>query len=692
MRRLLAVLACGLLTFTLSAAAQQPTASAPKLEKFDPALIDKDIDPCTDYFQYTCSKWNATHPISPDLPAHTTATPLLLWNQTILRETLEKAAADKSATGSERQIGDYWQACMDQAGRDANGKNWLAAELKVIDGLKSKKDLARVLAHMHQTFPAAWQGQDNFTNAPVFGFGPAQDYADASKVVSGVDQAGVGLPSRDHYLDNSERMKQIRQAYVKHVQQMMELAGESPAQAAKDAQIVMVMETAFATAAMDNVKRRSPENTYNKRTLAQIKSAVPSFDWDAYFKALNAPAPEFYIVSAPQFMDALEQEIKSRPIESWKAYLRWWAVHSAAGLLGEDFVQANFDFYGKTLSGVPRILPLWRRCVQSADRSLGEALGQAYVNRAFPPESKAKAVELVRDIRTALNRDIQELEWMTPATKKQAAVKLEAMEQKIGYPDQWRDYSSVKITPNNHLANVAAATAFEMQRQLKKIGKPVDRTEWLMTPPTINAYNDPQKNSINFPAGILQLPFFNGEQDAPLNYGAIGMVIGHEIIHGFDDEGRKFDAKGDLRDWWTPEDTKNYEERGNCIAKQYTGEDAITGAQRNGRLTQGEDTADNGGIRLAMMALEEKYKRDGKSLDTPEADGLTARQRFFHAYAFAWCRNVRPESERLQIATDPHSLARYRVNGPLSNLPEFWQTYGCKPGKKMVNQPTCRVW
>lgn len=690
MRRLLTLAACGLL-LSLAAPAQTPD-STPKLEKFDPAIVDKSKNPCEDFYQYTCSKWNAAHPIPADLGSMGTGTPLFLYNQTILKNTLEQAAASKNPSANDKLIGAFWESCMDTKGRNAGQDAWLAEALKHADSLKSKADLPRVLAEIHLIFPSAWEGGDNQTNAPLIGYGPSQDFKDSSKIVAGIDQAGLGLPNRDFYLNSDERSTKLRDAYVAHVQKMFELAGDPADKAAAESKTVMAIETELANAQMDNVKRRDPSNLYNVRSLAQVKAATPSFDWDQYFKLIHSPKPEFYIVTTPTFLDTVEQQIKTRSLEDWKTYLRWWTIHSAASSLGDKFVDANFDFYGHTLSGVPQMLPLWRRCVSSEDGQLGEALGAAYVKAAFPPEAKAKALELVKDLRTVLNHEIEDLNWMSPATRKQAQDKLAAMEQKIGYPDHWRDYSSVHLTSANYLANREATNSFEFHRQLDKIGKPLDRSEWGMTPPTINAYNDGQMNSINFPAGILQLPFFSPDQGAPENYGGIGMVIGHEIIHGFDDQGRKFDLHGNMTDWWTPEDSKNYDERGNCIADQYSGDTPDLGVKRNGRLTQGEDTADNGGIHLAMLALEEKYKRDGKSLDTVDETGYTPRQRFYLAQAFGWCRSTRPDSERLQVRTNPHSLARYRVNNPDSNQAEFWKAFSCKPGDKMVHEPACRVW
>ena len=702
MYRYLAFLCCLALPLAVPMNAQNATATGksgaaelPKLEKFDPSVVDKSKDACVDFYQYTCTNWLAAHPITPDLPASSTDLPLFLYNQTILRNALEAAAGDKSATGTERQIGDYWQSCMDETVRNANGRAWLQPALDNIASLKSKKDFPRVLAYVHLNFPDAWglwNGDDNYTRAPMFGFGPAQDLADASKVVAGVDQGGMALPSLDYYLGNSDHFKELRTKYVQHIQKMFELAGDPADKAAAEAKTVMEIETALAKASMDNVTRRDPKAIYNKRSLQQLKAAVPDFGWDEYFQLMGAPAVPFYIVSTPAFLDALEQQLKTRSSQDWQAYLRWWALHRGANYVSHDFEQANFDFFRTALYGIPQMLPLWRRCVGSTDAFLGEALGQAYVNIAFPPQSKQRANELVDQIRAALIAEIQQLDWMSDQTKKQALIKQAATLQKIGYPNTWRDYGSVRIGPNNYLANMNAANAFETHRQINKIGKPVDRNEWGMTPATINAYEDPQTNTINFPAGIMQLPMFSGTQDDASNFGAIGMVIGHETIHGFDDQGRKFDAQGNLRDWWTPEDAKRYDEKDQCIVDQYSQEIPEYGVKQNGKLTAGEDTADNGGIHLAMLALEKQYKAQGKSLDTPESDGLTARQRFFLAYAFSWCAEVRPETAREQVLSDPHSLPHFRVNRPLSNMPEFQQAFGCKAGQPMVHNPQCRVW
>ena len=680
-----------------SSPANQATAapaSAPKLDRFEPSLLDKSKDPCVDFYAYACSKWQNEHPIPTDLSSVGTWTPLYLWNQTILREAMERAAANPNATGPERQVGNYWKSCMNVEERSAHGKQWLSDVLKPVDELTRKEDLAKLLAKLHAGLTPAYYADNNQSNTPLLGFGPSQDLEDSSKVVSGFDQAGLSLNSRNYYLNDDEASKKIREEFKKHLVRMFKLAGDLEEQAAGEAVAVYAIENELAKAHMNAVDRRDPVKTYHKQSLAEIKAALPGFNMEEYLKVSGAPTPPFYIVATLEFFPALDQQIKTRSLGELKSYLRWWVIKSAANKTTPELEQANFDFFSTTLRGVPKMLPQWRRCVGTADRALGEALGQEYVKIAFPPESKAKALEMVKGMREALKQDIGELEWMGEATKKQAVEKLNAMIDKIGYPDKWRDYSAVKIVPNNYLANAVAANDFEVRRQLKKINEPVDKMEWYMTPPTINAYNDPQNNTINFPAGILQLPYFNATLSDAENIGSMGATVGHEMSHGFDDQGRKFDAKGNLRDWWTEADAKAYEQRGDCIAEQYTHDvpELGPGVKTNGRLTLGEDTADNGGIHLAMMALESLYKSQGKSLDTPENDGLTARQLFFANHAFGWCESTRPDTERMQITTDPHSLNRYRVNMVLANQAEFAKAFGCRAGQPMVREPACRVW
>jgi putative endopeptidase len=691
----LAVLGQNAIPSTPANPAADQAKDAPKLEHFDPNLADPALNPCDDFYKYSCSKWLAANPIPHDEVYWSTGSDLQLWNETVLRETMEAASAnDAKRTAVQQKIGDYWAACMDESGIEAAGLKPLRPELDRIAALKSRKELTLEIAHLHHLFPGAWLQRDNQTNSPFFGFTGQQDYDDASKVVAQLDQGGLSLPGRDYYLKTDDKSLETLKKFHEHVQKMFVLTGEAEAQASADAGTVVELETALAKAQMDNVARRDPKNINNKMSLAQIRELAPSIDWTAYLKAVNAPASGHYIVTSPDFFRAEQKLLVDHPLDQWKAYMRWHFIAQAASYLTKAMVDENFNFYYHTLAGQEQIEPRWRRCVHNADRDLGEALGQAYVDRAFPPESKARTLEMVHAIERAMHDDVENVTWMTPATKEQAFVKLKGIEDKIGYPSHWRDYSSVKITRESYLGNVERASAFEFERWVAKIGKPVDRSEWIMTPATINAYYDPQLNTINFPAGILQPPFFEKGMDDSVNYGAIGMVIGHELTHGFDDQGRKFYAHGNLRDWWTAEDAKQYDERGKCISDEYTQEvpEAGPGVKQNGLLTQGEDTADNGGMHLSLIALEAELKKQGKSLDEKGPDGWTYRQRFFLSYGYSWCANIRPEVARLMVTTDPHSLPIFRIDNVVSNMPEFARAFGCKAGQKMVRANACRVW
>jgi endothelin-converting enzyme/putative endopeptidase len=673
----------------------EETKSAPKLEHFDPTLVDKELNPCDDFYKYSCNKWLTANPIPPDQVYWSTGSGLELWNENVERETLEASSKnDSKRSAVQQKIGDYWAACMDESGIEAAGVKPLQPELDRIATLKSKKEITLEIAHLHHLFPGVWEQGNNQTNAALFGFTGQQDYDDASKVVAQIDQGGLSLPGRDYYIKTDEKSAATLKKYRTHVQKMFVLAGEKETQASSDAEVVIALETALAQAQMDNVKRRDPKNVNNKMSLAQIRALTPSVDWDVYLKAVKAPASDHYIVTSPDFFRAEEKLLAEHPLEHWKTYMRWQVIHRSAPYLTKAVSDENFDFFARTLAGQEQQLPRWRRCTEAADRDLGEALGQAYVDRAFPAESKARTIEMVHAIERAMGDDIESVSWMTPATKAQAIVKLKGIEDKIGYPSHWRDYSSVKVVRDSYLGNVGQASSFEFERWVAKVGKPVDRSEWTMTPPTINAYYDPQLNTINFPAGILQPPYFEKAMDDSVNYGAIGMVIGHELTHGFDDQGRKFDAQGNLRDWWTAEDAKQYDERGKCISDEYTQEvpDAGPGVKQNGLLTQGEDTADNGGIHLALNALAAELKKQGKGLDDQGPDGWTYRQRFFLSYAYSWCANVRPEVARLIVTTNPHSLPIFRIDNVISNMSEFAQAFGCKPGQKMVRANACRVW
>lgn len=678
-----------------SSAPQGPPTDLPKIAHFSPDVADKTLDPCTDFYQYSCGKWSSANPIPSDEVAWGTAGPLSIWNQAILGQTLEKLSAnDSSRTPEEQKIGDFYHSCMDEKTIDARSLQWLKPELDLVAGIKTKSDIAAEIAHLHQTAPLAWTPKDNETSAAVFGFAGSPDYDDASHNVAQFDQGGMALPARSYYLDQDEKSKEIRAKYRKHLANMFHLIGEKPGQATADADVVLSMETDFAQNAMDAIARRDPKNLNNKMSLDQVKALTPSFDFDRYLKLVNAPQSPHYIVSSVGFFKGLEGMLQHRPLEQWKVYLRWQVLFGSTPALSDAIVQESFDFFGRTLAGGKELQPRWRRCVDSTDAYLGEALGQAYVARAFPPENKERVLKLIQDLSTALGKDIDSLDWMSPETKKQAQEKRQATLNKIGYPDRWRDYSSVHVDRDNFLANRQHTITFEFERWVAKIGTTVDRTEWTMTPPTINAYEDPPTNTINFPAGILQAPEFDMSQDDSVNYGAIGAVIGHEIIHGFDDQGRKFDAQGNLRDWWQAKDAMEYDSRGKCISDQYTQEipEAGPGVKQNGSMTLGEDTADNGGIYVAYQALQDDLARQGRGMDVKEADGLTPRQRFFMAFAFGWCTDYRPELIRLVVLSDPHSYPKYRVNNTVANMPEFATAFGCHRGQREARVNACRVW
>jgi endothelin-converting enzyme/putative endopeptidase len=690
MRRFLLVTVLCLSPFALSQ--QKNSASElPKLTHLSADQVNPQIDPCSDFYQYSCSKFFAANPIPADQAGWGVAGPLLLWNETVMRQTLEAAAAKKAGrTPVEQKIGDYWSSCMDESKIETVSMKAFQPELKRIDDLREKSQLVDEIAHLHSTIGSAWAVDDNATFAPLFGFTALQDYDNAQKTVGQFDQGGFALPGRDFYLSEDAKSVEVRKQYVTHVANMLKLIGD--AQAAADAAVVLQIETDLAKASMDAIKRRDPKNINNKMTLAEIQKLAPSFDWQRYLTLVHAPAQSTFLVSAPDFFRGLDQAIQKHPLAHWKIYLKWQVAHESAPYLNKAFTDENFAFFNHVLAGTPEQSPRWRRCVHSADSALGEALGQAYVARAFPASSKAQVLRIVKAIEGALDQDITTLTWMTPETKKQGSAKLHSILDKIGYPDKWHDYSSVEIKPDAYLENVHHATAYEFNRWVQKIGKPIDRYDWTMTPPTINAYYDPQFNTINFPAGILQPPFFSADADDATNFGGEGAVIGHEITHGFDDQGRKFDDKGNLHDWWTAEDAKNYDVRGKCISDEYTQEIPEAGVKQNGLMTQGEDTADNGGIYLALIGLENALKQQGKTLETKGDDGLTEIQRFFLSFANNWCEQYRPEIMRTVVLTNPHSLPKYRVNNTVANMPEFAKAFGCAKGKPLVHENACRVW
>jgi putative endopeptidase len=674
--------------------AQDSNKPTPQLDHFDPKNVDPSVDPCTDFYQYSCNRWIADNPVPADEVFWGSFGKLQLWNETFVHQTVLVVAAKPAAelTPVEQRVGGYWSACTDEKQRNATALPTLRPQLQRIEAMRNKSEIADVVADLHRSVPGAWNPSDAETYAALFGFGAQPDFHDTTHVIAQFDQGGMALPGREFYLNDDAKSVEIRTKYVAHIARMFELSGVPAVQAKVDAAVVLKMETTMAKAAMEIVKRRDPKNLDNEMSLDAVKKLAPSFDFSRYLQLVHAPATTSLIVTSPDFFRGTEQLIQSETLDHWKAYLKWQLMNGLAGSMSEDFVNEDFAFAAQTLFGAKQIQPLWRRCIQEEDRDIGQALGQAYVARAFPPESKERVQEMVNALKVALGQEIDSMDWMSPETKKQARVKLAGQIDKIGYPDHWRDYSALEIRPDNHLANVQRAAAFELDRQLKKIGKPVDRTEWGMTPPTVNAYEDPQTNTINFPAGILQPPFFDPAKDDSVNYAAAGAVIGHETIHGYDDQGRKFDENGNLRDWWTTNDAKAYEKRGDCIAEEYTEFVPEAGVQQNGRLTQGENTADNGGIHLALSALNADLKGKGQSLDAKGEDGLTALQRFFLSYANIWCSNLRPELMRTILLTNPHPLDRYRVNDVVSNMPEFAKAFGCHKGQAMVRENACRVW
>jgi putative endopeptidase len=645
---------------------------------FSTANMDMTANPCVDFYQYACGTWMANNPIPADQSSWGTFNVLEDRNRAVLRGILDKAAVnDPKRSPIEQKIGDFYASSMDEAAIDKVGAKPLDPELKRIAAIQSKDAILDALIQLHLEGVGAF-----------FYFSSEPDEKNSTQMIAGADQGGLGLPDRDYYLKDDPKSVQLREQYVAHVQKMLELLGEAPVQAAADAKAVLRIETDLAKGSLDLVSRRDPNLVYHKMPVKDLAALSPSIDWPKYFAGVGAPSFTDIDVSFPDFFKTLDAVLKNSSIADLKTYLRWHLLHSEAPLLAKALVDENFHFYSQILTGAMELEPRWKRCVEATDSDLGFALGQKYVEQTFPPQAKARVLSMVQEIETMLGQDIQSLNWMTPATKQQAMVKLRAVTNKIGYPDKWRDYSSVKIVRGEAVGNDERATEFEVHRQLNKIGTPVDRSEWGITPPTVNAYYNPQENNINFPAGILQPPFFDNRMDAAVNYGAIGAVMGHELTHGFDDQGRQFDAEGNLHNWWTPEDAKEFETRAECFIKEYSAFTPVDGVHLNGKLTLGENTADNGGVHLAFMALMKSL--EGKP--QPKIEGFTPQQRFFLGYSQIWCQNMRPEMSRMLAQTNPHSDARDRVNGVLGNMPEFRAAFACREGQPMVHAPACRVW
>ncbi len=666
----------------LALAASQAALAAdppkPKIAGFDIGALDRTANACTNFYQFACGGWMAANPVPPDRPRWGRFDELQDRNRDVLREILNQVSASSGGRHPiDQKIGDHYAACMDESRAEALGATPLEKELSAIDALADKAALVDRFAHLQsQGLPV------------LFGYGSLQDFKDATKVLAVVDQGGLGMPDRDYYIKDDDRSKELRTKYVAHVQKQLELAGDKPDAAAARAKTVMEMETALANVSLERVKRRDPENLYHKMKRAELVGLTPDFRWEAFFTATGAPPFSEINVTHPDFFKGANELLKTRSLADWKTYLRWHVIRQTAPMLSSAFVNENFDFYGKTLTGAKELRPRWKRCVDRVDNDLGDALGQRYVEKTFGEEGKKRMAVMVAALEKALEKDIEGLPWMEEATRKKGLEKLKAIANKVGYTDKWRDYTSVRIDREDAVGNAARAAAYEFRRDLNKIGKPVDRGEWQMSPPTVNAYYSPLLNDINFPVGILQPPFFDNAMDDAVNFGGIGAVIGHELTHGFDDSGRKFDALGNMTDWWTDKDGKQFEEKSACFVDQYAAYTAVDDVKLNGKLTLGENVADNGGLRIAHMALHETLA--GK--EPAPIDGFTADQRLFLGWAQIWCQNATPEISRLLAQTDPHSPGQWRTNGTVSNMPEFQKAFSCKAGDPMVSARPCRVW
>jgi putative endopeptidase len=683
-----------LLLAAASALAQAPAApgtskpTAPAVAKsFDLTAIDKTADPCTDFYQYACGNWVKSNPIPADQVRWMRSFSLVSErNRYLLWQQLDSAASNpKSAL--EKQYGDYFGACMNTGLVEQKGLKPLEPAFKRIDALKDAHKLATLIGEL------AAEGSPT----SLFNFGIEQDEKDSSKQIAGIGQGGLSLPDRDYYLVDSKHFQEIRQQYVEHVTKMFTLAGDTPEQAAKEATAVMEIETALAKASMARVDLRDPAKVYHIYTVTDFQKLTPDFDYSFYFSAVKVRPFETLNVATPDFFKGLNDLIAKEPIDAWKSYFRWRTLHGSASNLPKAFFDENFGFFGKTLAGQKEPTPRWKQCTSMTDHALGEAVGQDWVKLHFPPAAKASMDQLVAALEKSLGDDIKTLPWMTDATKKAAEEKLGMIRNKIGYPEKWRDYSALKVERGDLIGNLNRSAVFERAWELDHLGKPVDEKEWGMTPPTVNAYYDPSMNDINFPAGILQPPFFDFTADPAVNFGGIGVVIGHEMTHGFDDEGSQFDGKGNLREWQTPDDRKAFTERTDCLANEYGSFDAApakgeTPAQKlNGKLTLGENTADNGGLRIAYMALLDTLATQGKAIHD-KIDGYTEAQRYFLGFAQVWCENRTEEVARQSALTDAHSPGRWRVNGSVQNFDEFGKAFGCAKGQPMVPVNSCRVW
>ena len=655
----------------------------PKASKmFDVDAMDKSVNPCQNFYQFACGDWRKANPIPRDQSTWGRFDELAERSRWLTYQILEAAAKPSPArTPMQQKYGDFFAACMDVDRVNQEGSKPIQAILDQIAALKDRSLIPALVGEL----------QSKKATYALFKFTSTEDTKNSQEEIAEIAQGGLGLPDRDYYLDDDDRSKKIRSEYVEHVTNMFKLLGDSPDAAAKEANQVMEFETGLARASQKRVAMQDPENTYHRMTVAQITDLAPGFDWPGFFRAANTPPLTNNInVTSPDFLKQVSEDVQHTDLAVWRSYLRWQLVHATAPWLSANFVDENFNFYTKTLSGQDAQQTRWKRCTSLTDRLLGEAVGQDWIKQNFPPDSKAKMLKLVASIETALKEDIQQLDWMSPATKQQAELKLAAIRHKIGYPEKWRDYSSVMIVRDNVIEDIDHASAFEYHRDLMKIGKPVDEKEWGMPPQTVNGYYDASMNDIMFPAGILQPPFFSGNAKIAQNLGGIGVVIGHEITHGFDNIGSKYDAKGNLREWYTLEDRKAFEQRTDCEVNEYGSFEPVPGQKLNGKLTLSENTADNGALRIAYIALMDTLKQDSKAAQ--DVDGYTPAQQYFISFGQILCENRTDAVSRLGARTDPHSPGEFRVNGVVQNFDAFGKAFGCKVGDPMMPAHSCRVW
>jgi len=661
------------------ASAERPIAAIPYSPSLDLANMDRTVDPCVDFYQYVCGGWMKNNPIPPDQAAWDVYAKLADENRQFLWGILEEDAKLTQRTPAQQKVGDYYAACMDTDAINARGLAPLQPELDRIAAITDRKQLSAFLR----------AGADQ-RGLYFLGAGAEPDPKNAGMMIVGIDAGGLGLPDRDYYTKTDAKSQDTRQHFVAYMAHLLVLAGEPQAQADRDAAATMKIETALATASLTRVERRDPYNTYHPMKIEAVDSLVPALDLGAYLNREHVPAAVLgnVDVAQPKFLVALQTELAAEPLDNIKAYLRVHALNTAAASLSSSFEDARFDFYSKYMRGVPQMPARWKRCEGQIDRALGEALGQEFVARTFTPDTKQNVLVMTNQIEQAMQQEIESLDWMSPATKQAAIAKLHLVYNKIGYPDKWRDYSTLTIERNNYFGNVMRAHAFADKRDWAKVGKPVDKNDWYMSPPTVNAYYDPQMNTINFPAGVLQPPLYDSKEDDAPNYGDTGGTIGHELTHGFDDEGRQFDGQGNLRDWWTPADAKGFEDRINCQRDQYASYVIVDDIHINSKLTSGEDVADLGGTLLAYLA----WKKQTAGMNLDAKDGFTPDQRFFIGYAQWACENNRPENLRVSAVTNPHSPGKYRVNGIVADLPQFQQAFACKAGQPMVSAKMCKIW